>query len=107
MMALFVLAVASFADEPATSYVFPAGGQRGKTVDCRVGGLNLSGECGFRMIGAGIEAPATIRSMPTLILPGPYHQNPIAQQPFDYPQDMAAQIRIAADAAPGLRYWYC
>src|SRR5262249_31763731 len=40
-------------------------------------------------------------------LPGPYHQNPIAQQPFDYPQDLAARMRIAADATPGVRYWYC
>jgi hypothetical protein len=105
--AAFVLALAALADDPATSYIFPAGGQRGTTVDCRVGGLNLSGECGFRVLGAGLDAPATIRSMPTLILPGPHYQNPIAQQPFDYPQDLAAQIRISADAVPGVRYWYC
>jgi hypothetical protein len=105
--AVLVLALAALADDPATSYIFPAGGQRGTTVDCRVGGLNLSGDCGFRVLGTGIDAPASIRSMPTLLLPGPSYQNPIAQQPFDYPQDLAAQIRIAADAAPGIRYWFC
>ncbi len=102
---LFVLAFC--ADEPASSYVFPAGGQRGTTVEVRVGGMNLSGECGFRMPGAGVEAPATIRSMQTLVLPGPHHQNPIAQQAFDYPKDMAASVKIAADATAGVRYWYC
>jgi len=105
--AFLVLFLAAVADEPATSYIYPAGGQRGKTVQVRVGGLNLSGESGFQFVGAGVEGPATIRSMPTLTIPGPFHQNPIAQQPFDYPQDMAASIRIAADAAPGIRYWYC
>jgi hypothetical protein len=105
--AVFVLALTALADDPATSYIFPAGGQRGTTVDCRVGGLNLSGECGFRVLGAGIDAAATIHSMPTLLLPGPHYQNPIAQQPFDYPQDLAARIRISADAPPGVRYWYC
>ena len=58
--ALVVLALAAFADEPSTSYIFPAGGQRGTTVDCRVGGLNLSGESGLRLLGAGVEAPSTI-----------------------------------------------
>jgi hypothetical protein len=107
VLLLFLAPAAAFADEPATSYIFPAGGPRGSTVDCRVGGMNLSGECGFRMPGGGVEAPPTIRSMPTLTLPGPYHQNPIAQQAFDYPKYMAAAIKISADAVPGVRYWYC
>jgi hypothetical protein len=95
------------ADPPASSYVFPAGGQRGTTVQGRVSGMNLSAECGFRMLGGGVEAPAKIGSMPTLVLVGPYHHNPIAQQAWDYPKDMAAQLKIAADAPLGVRYWYC
>lgn len=102
-----LVSASAFADEPATSYIFPAGGQRGTTVDCRIGGMNLSAECGFRMLGAGVDAPGSVRSMPTLVLPGPFYPNPVAQQAFDYPKDMAAAIRIAADAAPGGRYWYC
>lgn len=96
-----------FADPPASSYVFPVGGQRGTTVQCRVSGLNLSAECGFRMIGSGIESPAKISAMPTLVLVGPYHHNPIAQQAWDYPRDMAASLKLAADAPLGVRYWYC
>jgi len=100
-----VLASTAFADEPASSYIFPAGGQRGTTVRCRVGGLNLSTECGFSFVGTGVEAPATLRSMPTLVLRGPFHTNPVAQQAWDYPKDMAAEIRLAPGAAPGLRHW--
>jgi hypothetical protein len=95
------------ADPPASSYVFPAGGQRGATVQCRVGGMNLSAECGFRVLGTGVEAPAKIASMPTLVLVGPYHHNPVAQQAWDYPKDMAAQFKIASDSTLGVRYWYC
>ncbi len=95
------------ADPPASGYIFPAGGQRGTTVECRVGGLNLSAECGFRLLGTGVEAPAKITAMPTIMLVGPYHHNPIAQQAWDYPKDMAASIKIAADAPLGGRHWFC
>ncbi len=59
------------------------------------------------MLGSGVEPPAKIVSMPTTVLIGPYHHNPIAQQAWDYPKDMAAAIKIAADAPLGVRYWYC
>jgi hypothetical protein len=95
------------ADPPASGYVFPAGGQRGTSVQCRVGGMNLSAECGFGVLGTGVEAPAKISSMPTLVLIGPYHHNPIAQRAWDYPKDMAATLKIAADAPAGVRWWYC
>jgi hypothetical protein len=95
------------ADTPLSSYIFPAGAQRGTTVQCRVGGLNLTGECGFRVIGSGIDAPARIRSMRTLVLIGPYHHNPIAQQAWDYPKDMSLTAGVAPDAELGARYWYC
>ncbi|MBI3467056.1 MAG: hypothetical protein HY000_28915, partial [Planctomycetes bacterium] len=48
-----------------------------------------------------------VSSVPALVLIGPCHHSPIAQQQWDYPKDMAATIKIAADAPLGPRYWYC
>src|SRR3990172_5818532 len=104
---LFTACRACLGDPPASSYIFPAGGQRGTVVECRVGGLNLAAECGFRMLGTGVEPPARVPSMPTLILVGPYHHNPIAQQAWDYPKDMRVPIKIALDASLGIRTWFC
>src|SRR5262245_50146308 len=104
---LAALPASALADAPASSYIFPAGGQRGSRVTCRVGGLYLSQECGFEMVGPGLEATPRIKSIPTLTLVGPYHHNPIAQQAWEYPKDMSAEIKIDADAPLGPRQWYC
>ena len=98
------------ADPPATSYIFPAGGQIGSEVTCRVGTLNCAYECGFSVLDdavAGIAAPDRIARIDTLVLEGPQHHNPIAQLAWDYPKDMSATLRIAADARPGVYHWYC
>src|SRR5688500_2359314 len=72
LAAVFALAAATvFADPPGTAYIFPAGGQRGTTVEFRVGGLNLHEEAPFEMLGAGIESPALIRRTKTIWFEGP------------------------------------
>ena len=49
--------------------------------------------------------------LPAIILISPasakddYVLGPDSQRQEDYPKDMAGQIKIAADAAPGARYW--
>ena len=94
------------ANPPVASYVFPAGGQRGTNVPVRVGGLFLHGECGFEMLGPGVQVPALLKRTPTLWFEGPLL--PLPDSPSvreDYPQDMAGAVKIAADAVPGVRYW--
>ncbi len=93
------------AEAPIASYIFPAGGQRGKTVDVRVGGLFLHGKCGFEMLGTGVEADKECKAVPTRWLEGPLLPLPESQQPEDYPKDLANQMRIAADAPLGARPW--
>jgi hypothetical protein len=93
------------ANPPVASYIFPAGGQRGTAVPVRVGGLFLHGQCGFEMLGPGVRAPATLKGMPTRWFEGPLLPLPASQQAEDYPKDMAAEIKIAPDAAPGVRHW--
>ncbi len=91
------------ANPPVGSYLFPAGGQRGATVKVRVGGLFLYDRCGFEMLGPGVEVPSQIKRTATLFFEGPLLPLPESQQAEDYPQDMAASVRIAADAPLGVR----
>src|SRR5260370_31052344 len=101
----FFVAIPSFANPPVASYVFPAGGQRGTTVNVRVGGLFLHKSCAFQVLGPGITATAQIRRMSTLWFEGPLLPLPDSQRQEDYPKDMAGQIKIAGDAPFGERYW--
>jgi hypothetical protein len=99
-----LLEVASVRAEPPTaSYIFPAGGQRGKTVDFRVGGLFLNRHCSFEMLGAGVRANHRLERTNTLWLEGPLLPLPDSQQAEDYPKDMAGRVEIASDAALGVR----
>lgn len=94
------------ADQPVASYIFPTGGQRGKTVQVRVGGLYLNRKCHFEMAGPGIEVPEQIARMPSTIwFEGPIIPLPDSQQAEDYPKDMAGWVRIARDASLGPRRW--
>src|SRR5262249_22565784 len=93
------------ANPPVASYIFPAGGQRGTTVKVRVGGLFLHQRCGFEMLGPGIEASKELRRTRTLWFEGPLLPLPDSQQAEDYPQDMAGQVGLAADARLGVRHW--
>jgi hypothetical protein len=93
------------ADAPVASYIFPPGGQRGTTVEVRVGGLNLNAKASFEILGAGVEAPAEVCRTETLWLEGPLLPLPESQQAEDYPKDYAGRLTIAADSAPGPRAW--
>src|SRR5262249_49137242 len=87
------------------SYIFPAGGQRGQSVAVRVGGLNLHQSCGCEMLGPGVEVTPKLQRTKTLWFEGPLLPLPDSQQAEDYPKDMAGQVRVGADAAPGVRHW--
>jgi hypothetical protein len=93
------------ADEPAVSYIFPAGGQRGSRVDFRVGGLYLHEGAAFEMIGPGVAASPRIVPTETVWFEGPLLPVPASQQKEDYPKDYAGHVDIAADALLGARHW--
>ncbi|HVC96913.1 MAG TPA: hypothetical protein VND64_24755 [Pirellulales bacterium] len=96
---------AARADEPAASYIFPAGGQRGTQVEFRVGGLCLHDGAAFELIGPGVSASPRITPTETVWFEGPIIPLPFSQQKEDYPKDYAGAMAIAPDSAPGLRYW--
>jgi hypothetical protein len=103
---LFFLATATLrANPPVASYIFPAGGQRGSTVKVRVGGLFLYDKCGFEIIGNGVKGPEFLTKTKTVWFEGSLLPLPDSQRQEDYPRDMAGQIQIGKDAAPGLSYW--
>ncbi len=91
--------------EPFASYIFPAGGQRGTTVQLRVGGCYFHGEAGFEMLGPGVTAAPRVRETNTVWFEGPLIVQPASQRSEDYPRDHAGSVRIAADAPPGVRHW--
>ncbi len=107
-LASLVLGQMSFtaaAVEPFASYIFPAGGQRGTTVQFRVGGCYFHGEAGFEMLGPGLSASPRVKETNTVWFEGPLIVQPASQRSEDYPRDHAGSVRIAADASAGVRHW--
>jgi hypothetical protein len=95
------------ADPPHASYIFPAGGQRGTTVNIKVGGHFLHDRAAFEMLGPGVTAPGELVRGETIWFEGPLIRQPASQASEDYPQDYAGQVAIAADAPKGMRWWRC
>jgi hypothetical protein len=91
--------------EPFAAYIFPAGGQRGTTVQARVGGCYFHGEAGFELLGPGVTGPARIRETNTVWFEGPLIVQPASQRSEDYPRDHGAAIQIEPHTAPGVRHW--
>lgn len=107
VVALWVLlgSAAASADVPEVTYVFPAGAQRGTTVDVRIGGLHLHKSCPIRFDGTGVVAPPTIARTETLWFESPVIPQPDSQKAEDYPSDYAARWQ-ATNAAPlGVHWW--
>jgi hypothetical protein len=94
------------AESPGVAYIFPAGGQRGSTVDFRVGGYYLFARAYFEMLGVGIKAPAHIRPLQkTHWFEGPVIPMPASQAKEDYPKDSGGTLAVDPTAPLGIHYW--
>ncbi len=94
------------AETPSASYIFPAGGQRGTTVNVNIGGHYLHDACDFEMLGPGIQASGEIRrATTTRWFEGPVIPLPDSQQKENYPRDQSGSVTIANDAPVGVRRW--
>ncbi len=91
--------------QPTTSYVFPAGGQRGQTVEFTVGGLFLLDNPWFEMLGTGVDAVKRLRTGETVWFEGPMLTGQRAQEPDEYPRDHQGVLSIDGSASPGVRPW--
>ncbi len=105
MLILAVIPSIAYANPPVAAYIFPAGGQRGTSVNVRVGGLFLHEKCGFELLGPGIAVPKFLTRTKTTWFEGPVLPLPDSQRQEDYPKDMAGTFTIAPDALPGVRLW--
>jgi hypothetical protein len=94
-----------WADPPSVSYTFPAGGQRGATVDVRIGGHYLYDKSPWEMSGSGVTASAEIVRTKRIWFEGPLIKQPASQASENYPQDYFGKVEIAADAPLGGRSW--
>ncbi len=103
LCALCVLCGESSANPPTASYIFPVGGQRGTTVEVRVGGLFLHDKCEFDLPGPGIAHSPTLTPTKRLWFEGPLLLIPESQAQEDYPADMRGTVTLAKDAATGQR----
>src|SRR5262245_43316811 len=100
---LCAIVVKSSANPPAASYIFPAGGQRGTTVDVRVGGLFLHDRCEFELTGPGVTASRTLTPAKRVWFEGPLLPIPESQAQEDYPAGMRGTVTLAKDATLGPR----
>jgi hypothetical protein len=106
VLALFLASHPAHADQPHVSYIFPAGGQRGATVDVRIGGHNLHDSARLHIDATGVHGPDTIApAAETIWFEGPVIPLPASQQKEDYPRDYAARLNIDADAPLGFGRW--
>lgn len=105
LIAISGTASTALADDPAALYIFPAGGQRGTTVEARIGGMSLHEECPLHWFGTGVAAPPTIRRVKGIWFEGPVIPLPDSQRQEDYPSEYAASLPIAKDAPLGDRRW--
>jgi hypothetical protein len=89
------------ANPPVASYIFPAGGQRGATVDVRVGGLFLHDGCRFALEGKWLRASRTLAPTKRIWFEGPVIPIPDSQRAEDYPADMSGKVAIMRNADLG------
>jgi hypothetical protein len=94
------------AEPPGVAYMFPAGGQRGSTVDFRVGGYYLFAQAEFEMLGTGVQAPDHITPrLKTDWFEGPVIPMPASQAKENYPKDAGGILAVDTDAPLGFHYW--
>jgi hypothetical protein len=90
--------------DPASTHIFPAGGQRGTVVQARVGGQCLPPDCGFHVMGEGVKAAPVLGSRAA----GRYESSPRRdprETPMACPKEWQATVEITADAPLGQKLW--
>ena len=85
----------------------PPAGSAARRSRCALGGLNLHDRCGWELLGSGVACGRRLTPIPTRWFEGPRLPLAASQQVEDYPRDFLGEVRIAADAAPGVRRAGC
>ncbi|VTS00851.1 Putative pre-peptidase OS=Singulisphaera acidiphila (strain ATCC BAA-1392 / DSM 18658 / VKM B-2454 / MOB10) GN=Sinac_2823 PE=4 SV=1 [Gemmata massiliana] len=98
---LFLCIPVVFANPPTVNYIFPAGAQRGTSVDVRVGGLFLYDKPAFEVTGPGLTHSPHLAPAKRVWFEGPLLPLPESQQQEDYPADTRGNVAITKDAPLG------
>jgi len=102
----FAFTSSASASSPGTSYIFPAGAQRGTTVRVIVGGHYLYEACAWNMLGTGVSVSKQITLAERQVwFEGPRIPMPASQSGEAYPKDQLGTVTVAPDAALGHRYY--
>lgn len=103
LCAFVVKSSTASANPPVANYVFPAGAQRGTSVEVRVGGLFLHDEPAFEITGTGVTAAPHLAPAKRVWFEGPLLPIPESQRQEDYPADLHGKVTVAKDAGVGPR----
>lgn len=95
----------SQSSDPAASYIFPAGMQRGTTAQITVGGLFLLQDPWFQISDADFQSPERLQTEETLWFDGPQLIGQRSLEKDDYPKDHTGTLSVPAEAEAGVRYW--
>ena len=90
---------------PSSTHIFPAGGQRGTTVQVRVGTECTPGGTEFLVYGQGVQAGARLDTRLPRHLGEPDPRRKPTEVPITYPREWKQEIRIADDAPLGQALW--
>ena len=103
---VLTLVASASASTPGTSYIFPAGAQRGTTVKVIVGGHYLYESCPWKMFGVGITTSKDLRLAERQVwFEGPRIPMPASQAGESYPKDQLGTVTVDKDAPLGFRYY--
>ena len=89
---------------PSSTHIFPAGGQRGTTVDVLVGTECAPPATRFSIFGPGVSAEDTLGSL-VRDFGDPSPRRAPTEIPITYPREWKSKITVAADAPLGGVFW--
>ena len=91
---------------PAIGYIFPPGGQAGKTVDVVLGGYDWTPDMQVFVHDPRIKLDITGNPGPVIVPEPPYWFGKKARRgPFPLPRETKARLTIPADVEPGVVKW--
>ncbi len=89
---------------PDSVHLFPAGGQRGSTVNVHVGVEQAPPHAGFFIRGSGVNGDGELTNE-IFEVGQPSPRRAPTEIPIHYPRQWAGKIAVASDATLGVAYW--
>jgi len=102
LLLLIFTTVFASAQKMSIGFIYPAGGERGTSVDLEIGGLNLSSATGVLISGDGVKT--TLIPLPSKDMKGRNRKQKLDDQSSPQLADrIGVRVKIDPNAIPGLR----